>query len=386
MVVYSYYLQELFIFEQHINICITVFYILYKEINHPKNNVVMAEIKQGILSEVIGKVGTIVGVRWRGRNIIRAKPHKSRKKATEAQLRQWDKMSLVSTFTAKFKDFVNMYCPTIFIEGKWMTGKEQMISRLMKKGIELYNGVQYINIEQILLSIGTLAPAVIKKINRLKTGKIKVQWDNALINALTLDNDTLTMMAYNEELDAFIDIPNIGTRADRYAHFCLPAHWDKGRIYLWSMWKSADNSINSTSCFHGVLELAEQKDTTVENNQPIAQQPRSVHTDTPSTKEDKPITSSSTVQEKSISQAKQEIEPAMPIHPKNDVIPPMEEYPLDKQVELDNSQVCPPGYIRKVSKELIRRISEPDKSLIPDTMNEAYSILKLLLPDDEQRE
>jgi len=346
----------------------------------------MAEIKQGILSEVIGKVGTIVGVRWRGRNIIRAKPHKSRKKATEAQLRQWDKMSLVSTFTAKFKDFVNMYCPTIFIEGKWMTGKEQMISRLMKQGIELYNGVQYINIQQVLLSIGTLAPAVIKKINRLKTGKIKVQWDNTLVNALTLNTDTLTMMAYNEELDAFIDIPNIGTRAERYAHFSLPAHWDKGRIYLWSMWKSADNSINSTSCFHGVLELVEQEDTTEEEHQTIKQQQTLVHTDTTNTKEDKPTTSSPTVQEKSISQVKQELETAIPIQIKNKDIPLREQQPVDEQTEVDNNLAYPPGYIRRVSKELIKRINDPKKSFIPDTMNEDYSILKLLIPDDEQRE
>lgn len=60
MFIYSYCPQEPFIFTQHINPYITVLYILYKEINHPKNRIIMAEIKQGILSEVIGKIGTIV--------------------------------------------------------------------------------------------------------------------------------------------------------------------------------------------------------------------------------------------------------------------------------------------------------------------------------------
>ncbi|WP_254050349.1 DUF6266 family protein, partial [Myroides sp. N17-2] len=57
----------------------------------------MAEIKQGILGPVNGKVGTVVGATWRGVNYIRAKPRKSRKKPSMKQLLQWDKMSLVST-------------------------------------------------------------------------------------------------------------------------------------------------------------------------------------------------------------------------------------------------------------------------------------------------
>ncbi|WP_418887946.1 DUF6266 family protein [Myroides oncorhynchi] len=130
----------------------------------------MAEIKQGILGPVNGKIGTVVGVTWRGVNYIRAKPRKSSKKPSMKQLLQWDKMSLVSTFASKFKDFVNANCPPVLKGKKWIAGKEQMISRLMTQGINLINGEQHVKVEEALLSIGNLAPAVIKKINRLKTG------------------------------------------------------------------------------------------------------------------------------------------------------------------------------------------------------------------------
>lgn len=125
----------------------------------------------------------------------------------------------------------------------------------------MHEGEQYVQIDKVLLSIGTLAPAVIKKINRLKTGKLKVQWDNHLINPLTLDTDALTIMAYHEELDKFMTIPTIGQRKDRYAHFALPKEWQEGKVYLWSMWKAEDGSVHSTSCFHGILEAenGEQK-------------------------------------------------------------------------------------------------------------------------------
>ncbi|WP_255669448.1 hypothetical protein [Myroides oncorhynchi] len=42
----------------------------------------MAEIKQGILGATRGKIGPVVGYIWRGKNWLRSKPSKSRRKAT----------------------------------------------------------------------------------------------------------------------------------------------------------------------------------------------------------------------------------------------------------------------------------------------------------------
>ncbi|WP_231738005.1 hypothetical protein [Myroides odoratus] len=44
----------------------------------------MAEIRVGILGSVSGKVGTVIGANWGGKNIIRGLPRKSSKKATLA--------------------------------------------------------------------------------------------------------------------------------------------------------------------------------------------------------------------------------------------------------------------------------------------------------------
>ncbi|WP_418887947.1 hypothetical protein [Myroides oncorhynchi] len=86
---------------------------------------------------------------------------------------------------------------------------------------------------------------------------------NGLINALTLNTDKLTMMLYNETLDQFLAISDVGNRVDKYAHFSIPADWDKGTVYFWSMWKAADGSVNSTSCFHGIIELGNLEKETV---------------------------------------------------------------------------------------------------------------------------
>ncbi|MGV0847474.1 hypothetical protein ACTS9T_13015 [Empedobacter falsenii] len=43
----------------------------------------MAEIKKGILGGFSGKVGTVVGVNWRGKDIINSLPKKSKRRSTD---------------------------------------------------------------------------------------------------------------------------------------------------------------------------------------------------------------------------------------------------------------------------------------------------------------
>ncbi|WP_121965007.1 DUF6266 family protein [Myroides sp. N17-2] len=315
----------------------------------------MAEIKQGILGAVRGKIGPVVGCIWRGVNYLRTKPRKSSKKATPKQLLQWDKMSLVSTYASKFRDFVNAHCPAVHNGEKWMNGKEQMISRLMKQGITIIDGLQHIVIEKTILSIGNLAPAVIRKINILKTGKFKVQWDNSLVNALTLDTDSLTMMLYNEDLDLFTAIPNIGNRGDKYAHFSLPQEWNKGKVYFWSMWKSADGSIHSTSCFHGMIELIGEQETgngeqeTGNGEQETGNRQQEIT-------EVMPLEQ---VQEIALKQYLEEVvstteaESSLPLK-EGETTPPVR-HPFN---EGELKKWTPPGYTRRINKQIIKHPKE----------------------------
>ncbi|WP_121964185.1 DUF6266 family protein [Myroides sp. N17-2] len=378
----------------------------------------MAEIKQGILGPVNGKVGTVVGATWRGINYIRAKPRKSRKKPTMKQLLQWDKMSLVSTFASKFKDFVNANCPAVHNGKKWITGKEQMISRLMTQGINLINGEQHIKVEEALLSIGNLAPAVIKKINRLKTGKFKVQWENGLINALTLNTDKLTMMLYNETLDQFVAISDVGNRVDKYAHFSLPPDWDKGTVYFWSMWKAVDGSVNSTSCFHGILELenieeeAENREQEAENGKQTAENENQILSEVIPIEQARDISLKNFIEEVESKTEVETISPFTPPFKENQVVDQVHTAELNPTIDSEKSsnknnntlphtdtsekegelkRWTPPGYIRKVNKEIIKQAKTAENEEQTDQMdeklnNEPRSILEFYTITEEQKE
>lgn len=103
----------------------------------------MAEIKKGILGGLTGKIGNIVGFQWRGRNFLRAKPQKHSQQATPAQQAQRDKLSLASSFVNKVRTIATLYYPELVKNDKLVTGKEQLISLLMKQGIEFIDHTLY---------------------------------------------------------------------------------------------------------------------------------------------------------------------------------------------------------------------------------------------------
>ena len=69
----------------------------------------MAEIKKGILGGFSGKVGTVVGVNWRGKDIIRSLPKKSKKRPTDLQLMQQIKFKKVIGFLQPIRPVLNLY-------------------------------------------------------------------------------------------------------------------------------------------------------------------------------------------------------------------------------------------------------------------------------------
>ncbi|WP_158221793.1 DUF6266 family protein, partial [Myroides sp. N17-2] len=288
-------------------------------------------------------------------------------------------------------------------------------SRLMTQGIDLINGEQHIKVEEALLSIGNLAPAVIKKINRLKTGKFKVQWKNGLINALTLNTDKLTMMLYNETLDQFIAISDVGNRIDKYAHFSIPTNWDKGTVYFWSMWKAADGSVNSTSCFHGIIELdnieeetgnEEQKTRNGEQetgNGELEAEKREQEAEN-GNQEISEVISIEQAREIALKQHLEEIDTSTKAETtpslKEDTIPPLNQQqkdgettasPINTSKDKKVKKWTPPGYIRKVNKEIIKQPNASETELQTDQMNEKLnneprSILEFDSIREEQRE
>ena len=69
----------------------------------------MATFNKGILGGFSGKVGTVVGANWRGKDIMRSLPKPSQKEPTEKQLLQQAKFKLAVSFLQPLKTIQSQY-------------------------------------------------------------------------------------------------------------------------------------------------------------------------------------------------------------------------------------------------------------------------------------
>ena len=210
----------------------------------------MAEIKDGILGGVSGKIGNIVGFQWRGRNLLRTNPILHKRKASTSQQLQREKFGLVSSFVNKVRAVVNLYSPELQINTKRLSGKEQLISLLMKQCVTVLAGTPCLVLDRILLAIGTLPAATEEQFQQQDQHTFLFTWSTQLSNILSQPEDQVTLLVYHDKLDEFYILQKIGTRQEGQLLFTLPKHWEIERLHFWSIWESAKEKRNSTSQYH----------------------------------------------------------------------------------------------------------------------------------------
>lgn len=216
----------------------------------------MAELKEGILGGVSGKIGNLVGVKWRGRDLLRIKSNRPPRKASPLQQLQQDKLRLVSSFVSKMRNVVTLYYPEAIVNNKKITGREQLISLLMKQGLEVIDQVPHLVIERVLLAIGTLPAATVEVLQQQDNNSLLITWDSALVNILAHNEDELTLVLYDDVCDASTIYLNIGKRQEGQCQIQLPSTWENKRIHLWSIWVSTANKRNSSSQYHLLMREA----------------------------------------------------------------------------------------------------------------------------------
>ncbi|WP_158961378.1 DUF6266 family protein [Myroides fluvii] len=214
----------------------------------------MAELKEGIFGGISGRIGGFVGVQWRGRSLLRTWPGKSSKKATPAQKLQRDKLRLVSGFVRKVSEAVKLYYPHAMVNGKKISGKEQLISLLMKKGIEVIDGEPHLLIDQALLAVGTLPAAHTVEIQQIAATTVRITWDTSLMNILAHKEDKLTLCLYCEKQDKCFVCIQISERQKGELELPVLFLPKVQRLHIWTIWESAQGDRNSSSQYHQFIK------------------------------------------------------------------------------------------------------------------------------------
>jgi hypothetical protein len=160
----------------------------------------MASIKKGILGGFSGKVGTVVGGRWKGIDYMRSIPVGNTSSST-AQLAQRAKFALAAGFIRSLGALVNF---SFKDAGQNMTGKNSALSYALKNAVIGQYPELAIDYSLVQVARGTLPNANSPAAAAQTQGRIAFTWENNSGTGQAGTRDKAILVAYLPERDACV--------------------------------------------------------------------------------------------------------------------------------------------------------------------------------------
>ncbi|MDR2221514.1 MAG: DUF6266 family protein [Flavobacteriaceae bacterium] len=209
----------------------------------------MAEITKGILGGFSGKVGTVVGANFRGKDIMRSVPKKSKKKPTEKQLAQRERFTIAAKFLQPLKQYTREY----YGPGQGAKSSTNLaMAYHLTDAVVMQNGKMALDYSKVLITKGVLSPVA----NATATAtnlEVTVSWVDNSGEGQAKKTDAVTVFCYSKSLNKFFFYGDKATRQDTKLTFKLPNSWKDKDNVIWMAVANAQANINSTSMYLGVM-------------------------------------------------------------------------------------------------------------------------------------
>jgi hypothetical protein len=212
----------------------------------------MATYNKGILGAFNGKVGTVVGSTWRGKDVMRSLPRKSRKEASLLQKMQRDKFSLVSSFLMPISSIPGKYFGN---KGGLKTQRNQAMSYLIQEAAQHDGMDAFWDFTKILITRGDLLGlntlAGVAGVNQ----SVDVTWVNNSNQGNAQENDTVLAVVFEENSKMLWYAEGIATRVEEAVTLQLPDYWSGLQVHVWLAIVAADDTRYATSQYLGNIAL-----------------------------------------------------------------------------------------------------------------------------------
>lgn len=213
----------------------------------------MGTFSKGILGGFSGKVGNVVGARWRGKDIMRSLPTRGTYTPTQAQLEQRDRFTTVIKFLTPIKEILSAYF------GKQQGDKSSfnlatgyhIKEALLPDPLDTF----VIDYPKVLIGKGDLRGISNGSVTPDSFQVLNVFWDDNSGQGNAAATDELVVVVYNETLNLFETANPAGTRNLTTVQLTLPAYWAGLELQVWATFVTADKKLAATSTYLGAVTL-----------------------------------------------------------------------------------------------------------------------------------
>lgn len=212
----------------------------------------MATFEKGILGGFSGKVGTVVGATYRGKDVLRSLPRKSSKPPTEKQLQQQMIFKLVTAFLQPLKSIQNQF----FGSKQGSKSRTNMAqSYTMKECVSVTAGLPSLIYSKVMITKGELAGfqnlATVAQPNQV----IEITWDDNSAQGNANITDNASAVCWCEELSAFEIFEKVAVRSDSEVSVTLSSYYSGKEVQVWVYFTNEAGTLACNSAYLGTVTL-----------------------------------------------------------------------------------------------------------------------------------
>lgn len=212
----------------------------------------MATFEKGILGGFSGKVGNIVGSRWRGKNVMRSLPQRGNYTPTELQLEQRERFKTVITFLTPIKGLLSKYY------GKPQGDKSRYNLATSYHLTEALNPIPEgfaINYQKVLISKGDLRgmqqPTLVAAANQV----LDLGWEDNSGQGNAAADDVLMVVVYAPAEQLFQVFNPASTRDQTSVQLTLPAFMAGFEVEVWASFVTQNGKDAAISSYLGAVTV-----------------------------------------------------------------------------------------------------------------------------------
>ena len=203
----------------------------------------MGIINQGILGGFSGKVGPIVGFRWKSNYYIRARAAKVSNPRTPKQQEQRGKFATAFSFLKAIKPFIRIGYKE-FTQDK--SAFNAAMSYTLKRAVTGSGKEIRIDFDRALVSMGTLMP-IFEGTATQNGNKMYFNWQDNSGMGNAEDTDIAMLLVYNKDKETAVYDTKTALRSSQHAELQLPSDWQDDELIAYLSFCSVDGNTIANS-------------------------------------------------------------------------------------------------------------------------------------------
>lgn len=234
----------------------------------------MARLTEGILGPFSGKVGTVVGYRWRGVPCVRGYVRQINYPNTAQQQVEREWFVAMVRFAAKARQalllgFGEQARGAQMTEGNWFV-------RRNKQNFSTVDGAVKVDYASLTLAAGAAAPVSFHAPQFGEDGVLSVDFEKNTMFARASPEDKVYLYAYCPDTEAGMLMAPVARRTKR-VRVSLPDAWRGREVHVWGFVVDREGRA-SASAYVGCRSQVSTTEATVEIGEPTALEHSAEHT------------------------------------------------------------------------------------------------------------